>query len=215
MSHMLIQGDARRLPLADGSVHCCVTSPPYWGLRSYGHWWMQRVWGSIGDFSPPRRHRGRWWQRLAWRAAERGGIFSPNGRSWIGAFGLEPTPDLFVRNMVAVFREVRRVLRPDGTCWLNIGDSYAGSWGAQGRGGAPSESSTLRGNGHVGGGPKIKSMSAVQIAAHPHRESCTGSIRSSGKYRLRSDLTPDQVAYVLAELAKARSISADTQNGRS
>lgn len=47
--------------------------------------------------------------------------------------GLEPTPDEFVAALVAVFREVRRVLRDDGTLWLNLGDSYAGSWGNQGR----------------------------------------------------------------------------------
>jgi DNA modification methylase len=48
--------------------------------------------------------------------------------------GLEDTPDAYVAQMVAVFREVRRVLRDDGTLWLNLGDSYAGSWGARGRG---------------------------------------------------------------------------------
>src|SRR5574337_716888 len=47
--------------------------------------------------------------------------------------GLEPTIDEYIANMVDVFREVRRVLRKDGTCWLNIGDSYAGSWGNQSR----------------------------------------------------------------------------------
>ncbi len=66
--------------LPDQSVHTCVTSPPYFGLRDYG------VEGQIG---------------------------------------LEPTPDEFVEVMVRVFREVRRVLRDDGTLWLNLGDSYA------------------------------------------------------------------------------------------
>jgi hypothetical protein len=75
----------RRLPdalrtLPDCSVHCVVTSPPYFGLRDYG----------------------------------------VNGQ-----IGLEPTPEAFVAEMVAVFREVRRVLRDDGTLWLNLGDSYA------------------------------------------------------------------------------------------
>lgn len=65
--------------LADGSVHCCVTSPPYWGLRDYGH---------------------------------------------DGQIGLEATPEEYVERLVEVFREVRRVLRDDGTLWLNIGDSY-------------------------------------------------------------------------------------------
>ena len=81
MTFTVLQGDARHLPLADRSVHCCVTSPPYWGLRDYG---------------------------------------VP------GQLGLEPTPDAYVANMVAVFREVWRVLRPDGTVWLNLGDSFAG-----------------------------------------------------------------------------------------
>lgn len=74
-------GDVReRLKdLADQSVHCCVTSPPYFGLRDYGH---------------------------------------------TGQIGLEPTPDEYVLHLVDVFREVRRVLRDDGTLWLNLGDSY-------------------------------------------------------------------------------------------
>ena len=82
---ILIRSDARQLPLADESVQCCVTSPPYWGLRSY-----------------------------------------QGGENMIG---LEPTFDEHLANLVAVFREVRRVLRKDGTCWLNYGDAYAGSWG--------------------------------------------------------------------------------------
>jgi DNA modification methylase len=86
---MIIQGDVL-LGLAaikDNSVHCCVTSPPYWGLRDYG--------------------------------VE-------------GQLGLEKTPQEYIAKMVEVFREVRRVLRSDGTAWLNIGDSYAGSWGNSG-----------------------------------------------------------------------------------
>lgn len=76
------QGDCldvlRTLP--SESVNCCVTSPPYFGLRDYGH---------------------------------------------DGQIGLEGTPDEFVEKLVAVFREVKRVLRDDGTLWLNLGDSYA------------------------------------------------------------------------------------------
>jgi DNA modification methylase len=82
----LLTGDCRDVlrTLPDDSVHCCVTSPPYFGLRDYGN------------------------------AAQ---------------IGLEPTPAEYVEQMVAVFREVRRVLRDDGTVWLNLGDSYAGSGG--------------------------------------------------------------------------------------
>jgi DNA modification methylase len=82
--------------LPDESVHMCVTSPPYLGLRDYG--------------IPPQEWCG-------------------------GSLGLEPTVDLYVEHMVAVFREVRRVLRRDGTLWLNIGDSY--NSGAQYNHGSP------------------------------------------------------------------------------
>ena len=82
MSIRLLTGDCRDVmrTLADESVHCVVTSPPYWGLRDYGV---------------------------------------------VGQIGLEPTLNQFVAEMVAVFREVRRVLRKDGTLWLNLGDTYA------------------------------------------------------------------------------------------
>ena len=88
MSVRIINADCRDAlrQMPAGSVHCCVTSPPYFGLRDYGH---------------------------------------------DDQIGLEPTPDEFVSAMVAVFRDVRRVLRNDGTLWLNLGDSYAaGGMGA-------------------------------------------------------------------------------------
>jgi DNA modification methylase len=65
-------------------VQCCVTSPPYWGLRDYDH---------------------------------------------PAQIGAEPSPELYIQNLVAVFRQVRRVMRKDGTLWLNIGDGYARNGG--------------------------------------------------------------------------------------
>jgi DNA modification methylase len=85
----LMQGDARSLPLADDSVQCVVTSPPYWGLRDYGL--PPSVWDD----------------------------------GWRGVLGLEPTPELWLAHMVSVFREIRRVLRDDGTVWCNVGDAFA------------------------------------------------------------------------------------------
>jgi len=82
--------------------------------------------------------------------------------------GLEPTPEEYTAHLVEVFREVRRVLKDDGTLWLNLGDSYAGSWGAQGRGGPASSKSTLDGG-------KCEYLSKVQIAAAPKRTN-TGSL---------------------------------------
>jgi DNA modification methylase len=87
----------RRLP--PGEIACCVTSPPYFGLRDYG------VEGQIG---------------------------------------IEPTPEAFVASMVEVFREVKRVLRPDGTLWVNLGDSYAGGGGF-----SPNSPSNLNGSKQV------------------------------------------------------------------
>lgn len=106
MTVRILQGDCREVlkTLPDQSVHCVVTSPPYFGLRDYGV---------------------------------------------AGQIGLEASPWEFVAGMVEVFREVRRVLRDDGTLWLNLGDSYAGS----GRGGNPeagTKQSTNRGSQTVG-----------------------------------------------------------------
>src|SRR3990167_829258 len=82
MTVRIFKGDCREVlrTLEDESVHCVVTSPPYWGLRDYG------VDGQIG---------------------------------------LEDTPDGFVGALVGIFSEVRRVLRSDGTAWVNLGDSYS------------------------------------------------------------------------------------------
>jgi DNA modification methylase len=143
---MLIQGDARDLPLADQSVQCVVTSPPYWGLRDYGlppsvwdadpacaHGWGEeavRVSGGdrdrglafTGTGAPDTRRPG---LEARHQTLTSGGVFCTRCPAWRGVLGLEPTPDLYVAHLVQCFREVRRVLRPDGTVWLNLGDSYA------------------------------------------------------------------------------------------
>ena len=83
-ANTILCGDALAMlkTLPSDSIHCCITSPPYYGLRDYGE---------------------------------------------AGQIGLEETPDEYVARLTAVFREVRRVLVPEGTLWLNIADSYAGS----------------------------------------------------------------------------------------
>jgi DNA modification methylase len=152
----LIRASANAIPLPDASVQTCVTSPPYWGLRSYAGE-QQQVWG--GD--PEHAHE--WGEaRLVatgnapsakstlttnngqgpkpgdkYEASMSGvastGSFCPCG-AWYGALGLEPTPELYVAHLVEVFREVRRVLRTDGTLWLNLGDSYNNIGGTVGGG---------------------------------------------------------------------------------
>jgi DNA modification methylase len=139
----LYVGDVREQlrELPDESVHCVVTSPPYWGLRDYG----TGVWDG-GDpdcdhAGPPRAsdktglsHRD---ERPPGQVLEQPSrLMATPYRDVCGKcgatrvdqqLGLEATPELFVQNMVDVFREVRRVLRRDGTCWVNLGDSYAHS----------------------------------------------------------------------------------------
>ena len=163
MTYVLAQATATHIPLGDESVQCVVTSPPYWGLRSYAGE-QRQVWGGEphehewaalptaegytgtarwqhsengrGEEQPDgkrlREKVSRAVQPEAWGQIERGGFCSCG--AWYGALGLEPTPELYAEHMVAIFREVRRVLRPDGTLWINLGDSYAG--GGQGGGGS-------------------------------------------------------------------------------
>ena len=144
----IIPGDCieamRTLP--DASVHCCVTSPPYWGLRDYGH---------------------------------------------DGQIGLEATPEAYVARMVEVFREVRRVLRDDGTCWLNLGDSYAAQRsgtampaetlagglegqvvdgrGSRGRGDVEPDAVAGRARRATGTGPKHRDAAAIGLK---HKDLC-------------------------------------------
>lgn len=87
-----------------------------------------------------------------------------------GQIGLEPTPDAYVARIVAVFREVRRVMRRDATLWLNVGDGYAGSWGAQSRPNGTDAGTTLSGG---------SMLSARQIAAHPKGQTGTGSLKNT------------------------------------
>lgn len=102
------------------SANCCITSPPYFGLRDYGH---------------------------------------------DGQIGLEQTPDEFVAKLVEVFREVRRVLRDDGTLWLNLGDTYAAN-----RGGTTPPAQTVAGG--VGGKGGQKERRGQADGYNPTRD-CT------------------------------------------
>lgn len=133
MSATLHCGDVRTVlaSLPDASVRCCVTSPPYFGLRDYGTGtWLGGDAVCSHQEVQPQNREGRE------TPGGRGGTFPTTERAYrhlcgkCGArrvdqqLGLEPTPDAYVAAMVEVFRAVRRVLRDDGTLFLNIGDSY-------------------------------------------------------------------------------------------
>ncbi len=83
MTVKILKGDCRKVirKIADTSIDCVITSPPYWGLRNY-------------------------------EAA--------------GQLGMEATPEEYVENLRRLFREIHRILKEDGTVWLNLGDCYAG-----------------------------------------------------------------------------------------
>lgn len=125
--------------MPEKSVNCCVTSPPYFGLRDYG------VDGQIG---------------------------------------LEPTPDEFVQALVEVFREVRRVLRDDGTLWLNLGDSYAnnGKWGGSSGG---KHASALHGNTSIGRTKVRTKLKPKELIGIPWRVAF--ALQADGWY-LRQDI---------------------------
>lgn len=150
--NVILHGDAltRLKELPDNSVHCCVTSPPYWGLRDYGV---------------------------------------------IGQLGMEKTPEEYISNMVAVFREVKRVLRNDGTLWVNIGDSY---WGGKGKSAQAwstehTDRETINGNQHQISGKgqtrpsdgKHKSIKPKDLVGIPWM--LAFALRSDGWY-LRQDI---------------------------
>jgi DNA modification methylase len=109
-------GDAREvlLTLPAASIDCCVTSPPYWGLRDYGL--EPQLWG--GD--PTCRHR---WDHPPADLSD-GGVLCRRCDAWLGHLGLEASPELYTRHLVEVFRAVRRTLKPSGTVWLNVGDCH-------------------------------------------------------------------------------------------
>jgi DNA modification methylase len=128
----------RRLP--EDTVQCCVTSPPYFNLRDYG----TATWeggDTACDHKPavqPRAERGRngltgGLEYLSSQEPSFKSVCAKCDAHRIDAqIGLEESPDAYVAKLVAVFREVKRVLRSDGVLWLNLGDSYTGSANAGG-----------------------------------------------------------------------------------
>jgi DNA modification methylase len=134
---MLAMANAAHLPIRNGVVQIVVTSPPYWGLRDYGL--PPLIWG--GDAACVHEWgyaqiandgvKTRWTHNPESLRDQTPGREAAHTclhcHAWRGCLGLEPTPELYVEHLVTVFREVRRVLRDDGTLWLNLGDSYATS----------------------------------------------------------------------------------------
>jgi len=195
MSTRLIIGDCRDvLPtLAAGSVQCVVTSPPYFGLRDYGtgEWaggdpacdHTDRAYGKgRGD--------GKWFdggkpRELAEGRPSLGRSCPRCGAQRIDSqIGLEATPAEYVAEIVAVFREVRRVLRDDGTCWLNLGDSYSNDtkWGGSTSG---KHVTAMHGDTGIGRTKKTTGMKPKDLMGMPWRVAF--ALQDDGWY-LRRDI---------------------------
>jgi hypothetical protein len=193
--HLLIRGDARHLPLPDGSVHCCACSPPFFGLRDY----QTAEW--IGG-DPDCDHRESKPSRVLASIASsslkggkgnihrshefKGDCLRCGARRVDRQIGLEPSPDEFVEAMRVVAAEIWRVLRDDGSWYLNLGDSFAGSWGNQGR-------KKGRGSQRPINGPMIQNLDP-----YPVKTSNTGKIpEGSGLKAKDLCMVPERVAIAL------------------
>ncbi len=182
-----------------GSVDLVVTSPPYWGLRDYGEETV-KVWGGDPECehewvksksSLRERHHGEgsktffkdcWSPEASLKRhiatnkltkTDPKSNFCAKCGAWRGGLGLEPHPQLFIDHLVEIFREVKRVLKPSGTFWLNLGDTYFGgaSSKAQGKHERLGSSLVIRKNGVNRAGtesnwlqPKQKLMIPARVA---------------------------------------------------
>jgi DNA modification methylase len=141
----ILCGDALEIlkGLPSKFVDMAMTSPPYWGLRNYGGETC-KIWdGDIGckhewvessvNYSQP--HHGIGSKTMGIPCVTREALNKPNPKSafchkcraWYGQLGLEPLPDMYVKHLLQIFRELKRILKPTGSFYLNMGDTYAGS----------------------------------------------------------------------------------------
>jgi DNA modification methylase len=135
---MLINANALAIPLANKCVHTIVTSPPYYGLRDYGTAKWEGGNPECDHKEKTARNDGgrvntSGFHGSAKDDSDKGEMNYRNVCPRCGAIrideqiGLEVTPDEYIANLVEVFRECKRILRDDGTLWVNIGDSYCGT----------------------------------------------------------------------------------------
>ena len=180
----MIQVDARKIPIADKSVQMVVTSPPYFGLRSYDGD-QDSVWG--GD--PDCHHRWVKHSRILQRGTEsekqkktsRGNTGSgfearcgtcARCNAWRGAYGQEPTVEMYVQHSVEILRQIKRVLKDDGVCFWNVGDSYAQSGMGGGRNG--DKQSTNAGSRYLGNPYAKKPGTDIPVHINSRRKPPSG-----------------------------------------
>ena len=192
----IIQGDALKVleDLPAESVQCVVTSPPYWGLRKYSGE-QSMVWGGDNnhcehrwDMVEGKTHGGQPTEHTLGATQmynqSISSAFCSLCGAWRGAYGLEPTPEMYVQHTIEFLRAIRRVLRKDGVVFWNIGDSYisgaptgkpgwANKYGGGGtdcfRGALQTYGEWTGPKAQAGNGEfKKKGMSRVGIKRHPY-----------------------------------------------
>ena len=133
--NMDVREALKRIP--DESIDMQITSPPYWGLRSYNT--NPQIWGGVMDCKHEwisfidKKHSGssseKWENDMSrgirgkadWKVEQN---FCSKCNAWIGELGLEPDFNLYISHLLEIFDQVKRVLKKDGTCWVNLGDTY-------------------------------------------------------------------------------------------
>ena len=120
--------------MPDNSIDMCLTSPPYWGLRDYG---VEQIFGGDKDCKHEWKNKIKGKKLRGTDTGYRKEIYPeihlPDSNicskcgAWKGQLGLEPTPEMYIEHMTMIFHEVKRVLKKEGTLWLNIGDTYSAS----------------------------------------------------------------------------------------
>ena len=147
IKNKIFQGNALDVlkTFPEKSVSMAITSPPYWGLRDYQSedtvWDDENLVGHEHDFSvvaPPRRNRNveDVKNSTTIQAGNTGSqhdlretVYCAGCLAWKGSLGLEPTHDLFIKHLCDIFDETKRVLKDEGTLWVNLGDSYGAGTG--------------------------------------------------------------------------------------
>ena len=147
IKNKIFQGNALDVlkTFPEKSVSMAITSPPYWGLRDYQSedtvWDDENLVGHEHDFSvvaPPRRNRNveDVKNSTTIQAGNTGSqhdlretVYCAGCSAWKGSLGLEPTHDLFIKHLCDIFDETKRVLKDEGTLWVNLGDSYGAGTG--------------------------------------------------------------------------------------
>lgn len=197
--------------LPEESVHCVVTSPPYWGLRAYGtepqvwggdaaceHSWLPMERGKRKDMLPADQTasagRSGGDHRQA-GASHNGGNFCSRCGAWRGEHGQEPTLDLWLAHEVTIFRAVRRVLRKDGTLWVNIGDAYACAPNGRSAAATTEAFSTVTATYRPEGKPRHGNHSTLQGSQSPETP---GRVSSGGIFKPKDRLgLPHRLAFAL------------------